>query len=178
MNEKAQKIVEKIKEQQLKMAKLFEKELKAIVKSAGSLVDSITFEAYTPHFCDGEECIYEVRLDLECLQINDESFEDWEDQFVEKRVYSFSNLEDKMLAVAYLKVATVKDLPKGTIDILRSDLTPAKIEKYKKALAAINTFTDFLGEFDKEIVKLGFGDHVKVKVSKTGIELIEYRDHD
>lgn len=178
MNEKVQAIVEKIKEQQFKMAKLFEKELKAIIKSAGSLVDSITFEAYTPHFCDGEECIYEVRLDLECLEINGECFEDWEDQFVEYRVYTFSSIDQKMLAVEYLKLASIKDLPKKTIDILRSDLTPAKIEKYNKAVTAIKTLTEFIGEFDKEIIKLAFGDHVKVKVSKTGIELIEYKEHD
>jgi hypothetical protein len=178
MNEKVQAIVEKIKEQQGKMTKLFEKELKSIVKSAGSLVDSITFEAYTPFFCDGEECTYSVRLDLGCLEINDKPFEEWEYQFVEKTVYNFSSVEEKMLAVAYLKVETIKDLPRGKIDILRSDLTPTVIEKYEKALVAITTFTEFLGEFDKEIIKLGFGDHVKVKVSKAGIELIEHRDHD
>jgi hypothetical protein len=177
MNEKAQKIVDKIKEQQSKMVKLFEKELKAIVKSGGPLVESIGFRAYTSYFCDGEACTYNVYIDDDMMSINGEDYSDWQNQFVDRTVSRWSSAESKQLAVAYLKVASVNDLPEE-VTIFKSDMTPAKIEKFKKALAAIDAFATFLSEFDSDLIKLAFGDHIEVTVSKNGIEISEYTSHE
>lgn len=177
MNEKVQAIVKKIEEQKAKMLKLFEKELKAILKSAGPLVSSLSFKAYTAYYCDGDECTYYVYLDNEYIDVNGISYEKWEEEFKGKLVSKrYSSDQDKLEAALYLKLSNLKDLPEE-VTVFKNEVTPAKLEKYEKACLAIDAFCNFLSEFESDLIRLVFGDHVEVTVSKEGVKLSPYTEH-
>lgn len=134
-------------------------------------IQSLTFRAYTPYFCDGDECVFGVYGDTDFIEINGEICED---------IKPFS----------YQKIMTDADraLDKEICNLIGENRKPDDKYGYrwdedgawdlrlKKYLAA-KRFSERLSEIPEECIK-AFGEHIEVTVTKDGIQVEEYEDHD
>lgn len=155
--------IDKIKADLQKAEKSAAKEIMGLLKDLmvqNPLIDGIRWTQYTPHFNDGEECVFSVNeaefkfnlgapSKLEDENENDGGYEGWysdwdiDDEFFEKRADIFNHQE---------------------------------IKEVKKAVKHIQEVHSKLINMDSQMQSM-FGDGVQVTVTSSGVETEEY-DHD
>jgi hypothetical protein len=118
-------------------------------------VKSFSWTQYTPYFNDGDSCTFNVNTDY--ISINGDHIDDC-DWYDEKNVTNW-----------------------GTYDRNTRDYI-GKVEvdnpKYNKTLSeATDMIVDFLGKFNNDFYSSKFGDHVKITVTREGVEKEDY-EHD
>jgi hypothetical protein len=119
-------------------------------------VKSVSFDAYTPYFNDGEECTYSVHHDYCSFNGFDEDGdedEDGENVLGKSRQKIYQRGEDGKWVY----------VPNPNYDPL-----------YEQA---VNQFREALGVIDDDTWKTIIGDHVTVTITRDGFETTDY-EHD
>lgn len=152
-------LIEKIKEE----FKVFEDKKKGLVEDLrkqfpellkplmekSSVIESISWTQYTPYFNDGDECIFGVNNNEDCLEVN--GFEFYSDEF-----------ENLGLKEYYWNGNTKESHPK---------YNP---QEYLILESIAEVLTSIPDEFYKDL----FGDHVKVTIYKDGKIEVDTYEHD
>lgn len=115
-------------------------------------MQSFSWTQYTPYFNDGDECIFSVRCDQECININRDVDSDSDDELDSYEIASSD--------YTYLNGKRVE--------------TPENKHPLFDAQKAV---ADFLSEFSEDDLREMFGDHAEITVTKSGVEVDSY-DHD
>lgn len=157
-----------------------EKTLVSFVLKYSELIDGIYWVQYTPWFNDGDTCVFRVQ-ELEFLANHSEEdgalilLEREYLEFCIQRILDSRVLDDRSFYEKY--------------KLSRSYYIEEELTPYEYALNIQNhpAYTEFEAEarnivsaiigIDDEIMKLAFGDHVKVIVTKEGI-YTEEEEHD
>ena len=116
---------------------------------------NIGWRQYTPYFNDGESCKFSSHHEYAEINGNDED-------------YGESEQEDGVIDIVELGGETIYD--ENYKRIPNPDFNPY----YKEIVDAVK---GFLGQFDDDDMEDLFGDHVKVNITRDGVEVEEY-DHD
>lgn len=112
---------------------------------------------YTPYFNDGDTCEFSANIDYG-ISINDSEYAEDEDWYSERNIKSHGTFN------------RVTREYEGRID----EPNP----KFDKELVEITKdIKEFLKHFDNDFYKSQFGDHARVVVSRSGVNVDEY-DHD
>lgn len=127
-----------------------------------------SWSQYTPHFNDGDECVFGANTGEPHIQFGDEEELDY---------FSFSTTERVLTG----KQVPARFQPFGTSTPRMTDEyksvpkvhTPEELEKN----AAFEAVREFLGNFGNDDFKSMFGDHVEVTVTDKGVSVDGY-DHD
>lgn len=114
-----------------------------------SNLKAITWRQYTPHFNDGEACVFSARDPYLLLSDDVDDIDDDDNSF---DTYSID----------------------GTSDYARS-----KREKMNQAIgeAAVAAFVETWAKLDEQILEAVFGDHCQITITKDSVEVEEY-EHD
>lgn len=133
-------------------------------------LETFAWVQFTDYFNDGEPLEFRVRNDQESIQINDEEYfwglgeeepRFYEDLWSLKRSGWFVSSWDKeMVSMNYTEFSE-EEVP-----------WKARVRHEVALLLAA------ICEIDDDILKDVFGDHVEIKVSREGIEVEDYTDHD
>lgn len=117
---------------------------------------SFGWRQYTPYFNDGDECVFSANTEYVSLRTSDTPVEERDeddeedgDDFSNSDLYDYSNGYENKVA--------------------KDPLTPRE--------SAGKAVLELLGGFEDKDYKDMFGDHMKITVSRTGVETEEY-DHD
>lgn len=175
---KSKKDIEKLRSKMIKDSQLlFKQSLKDIFKKHKKLV-SFSWTQYTPHWNDGDECVFSAHTDY--LYINgseeDSNFRDME------KLYADCLDKDKAikkLTAENVKLAKKKD-QKWQIESNErriEEIQKADFEDIKWKCEFLKDANDLLNDFSQEALQEMFNDHVRVIVTKTGIETESY-EHD
>lgn len=122
---------------------------------ANPLLRTFSWKQYTPYFNDGEECVFSVDTDYPYVNGMSDEGGDYNDdcKILDETDYSW---EEMRKPEVFKKVYGIS---KGDFNKL-----------YK-------TVQKFLRSFDEDEMKMIFGDHVAIKVTKDSIKVEKY-DHD
>lgn len=152
-------------------------------------VGGVQWTQYTPYFNDGDECIFRVNdmylfpagTDLDDLDYDDCSFPYLNDVEAYKTLLetgqapadyrSYYSNESFLRTYGVTREQYILD------EAERVGINPTNVEVYIKTLEDWDTLAATLGSIDDDVYKDIFGDHVKVVVTRNGINVDEY-DHD
>jgi hypothetical protein len=152
--------IDQIREDLKKAEKSASKDIMNLLKELmvnNPLIAGVRWSQYTPHFNDGEECVF---------SINDPEFKfnlgapisEEDDVYNNQGWYNDYNIDDKFFEK-------------------RSDLLNYKqVAECKKGLKDIQTVFEKLKDMEYTIKSM-FGDHMQITVTADGVETEEY-DHD
>lgn len=118
---------------------------------------NIGWRQYTPYFNDGESCEFSSHHKYAEINGNDED-------------YGESEQEDGVIDIVRNSSETYRDRGTNWEYKPNPDYNP-----YYKEI--VDTVKGFLGQFDDDDMEDLFGDHVKVNITRDGVEVEEY-DHD
>ena len=118
-------------------------------------IESVRWTQYTPHYNDGEECVFSVN-DIEFLFSNKAK----------------NYLQKSWRVEEYIPLWQINDLIKDSADIINSD----NIENIQSIIFKMDEMHDKLKNMEEQLLEI-FGDHARVAVHKDGIEVIQY-EHD
>lgn len=144
-------------------------------------LEAITFTAYTPHFNDGEECIYSVNEPyMEAFDFSEiESYD--AKRISAAKHFVLTGEVDPDTRETYDKWA--KDRYESAEAYLRSgsqgyiDLGPEKLAELGAITDEYPTVEAIIRAVPEEVMRGMFGDHMKVIITADGVEAEEY-DHD
>jgi hypothetical protein len=125
------------------------KEASADIFTLHPTLESFSWTQYTPHFADGDECVFSARTDYFNVKVKDEK----ETDFDRDSLYDHSRVNGK-----YVRTAKAE-------------------EAISPALKAGRSIQELLHQFQDEDFKLIFGDHKKIIVSTDGVDVRDY-EHD
>ena len=175
---KAKKEIEKIKSKIVKdTGILFKQSLKEIFKKHKDLV-SFSWSQYTPHWNDGDECLFSANTDYIYLNGSDESDSLWDIKSL------YADVVNKEGSIKKLKAENVK-LAKKKDQKWQIESNERKIEEIEKAnlgelnwkLNALEDINNLLDNADSDALLEMFNNHVKVTATRDGIETEDY-EHD
>jgi len=130
----------------------------------------------TPYFCDGNECVFRVNDWSFSINGMDEDSLDWDDNYDPDKIQTnIAKLKrEKAEAVVnedYLKANEIKnEIGELEIELLQGDMKALK--------AAFNAAKAVWANFEEEMLRSMFGDHVEITVYPNKIETTQYRDHE
>lgn len=138
-------------------------------------VAAIRWTQYTPYFNDGDTCEFSVH-DLEFYSEAD--YEDLKNGELDDtyEFNSFSKPSDYAYRVAAEPDNTYRDHYQAEIDKYNK-LVEEKGERFDVIASGIRQFNNLFNEIDDDVMLSLFGDHVRVTVTKDGIDVDEH-DHD
>jgi len=175
---KAKKDIEKLKSKLVKDTQmLFKHSLKDIFKNNKRLT-SFSWTQYTPHWNDGDACTFSAHTDYIHLNGSDESDSLWDIENLYKDVIN-KDASIKKLQAENTKLAKKKD-QKWQIESNErriEEIQKADIEELTWKLDALKNINTLLSNADDDVLLEMFNDHVKVTVTKDGVETEEYQ-HD
>jgi hypothetical protein len=148
----------------------FKEIVKEIFNNHPSL-ESFAWVQYTPYFNDGDACEFSAYTDS--IYINDE--DDTTDingmrRFVEEVL-------DKENTIQRLNSEMIRTNYKEYYQYRIKEIESANLDDLKVQLNMVKDITDVLTSMDDDTLQEVFGDHVKVVVTRDGIEIEEY-EHD
>jgi hypothetical protein len=150
-----QKEINSLKKELLKKSEeAFFKGAKQIFETCPQL-DSVSWTQYTPFFNDGDTCEFSVNTGY--LEVNGKYTD-----------------EDDSLSPTVIKSRGTYNRNLGVYEGRVEEPNP----NYNKTLSdSVDMMSKFLEVFDEDFYKSQFGDHVKVTITKEGIDTEEY-DHE
>lgn len=175
---KAKKDIEKLKSKVMKDSQLlFKQSIKDIFKKHKKLV-SFSWTQYTPYWNDGDECLFSAHTDYLYINGSDdcESFSELE-QFHTDCLDKDKSI--KKLTMDNIKLAKKKD-QKWQIESNErriEEIQKADFEEVKWKYEFLKDVSNLLNNFSQEALLEMFSDHVKVTITKDGIETENY-EHD
>lgn len=147
-----QKEINSLKKELLKKSEeAFFKGAKQIFETCPQL-DSVSWTQYTPYFNDGDETIFSVNTSY--LEVNGK-YTDEDDSLSPTVIKSYGTYNRNLRVY------------EGRVE----EPNP----NYNKTLSdSVDMMSKFLEVFDEDFYKSQFGDHVKVTITKEGIDTEEY----
>jgi hypothetical protein len=177
---KAQKQIEKLKDQLVEDSQaLFSASCREIFEKNPEF-NSFSWTQYTPYWNDGDSCEFSAYTDL--LYIDDE---EEESDFYNADI-DFKEVKQKEKTIKNLlaEIETLKKQGKKEDgwDIRHKQnriekLKELSLEETEKRFNFLKDINDLLKNIDQDTLERMFGDHVKVVVTKDGIDVEKY-EHD
>jgi len=175
---KAKKDIEKLRSKMIKDSEmLFKQSLKNIFKKHEKLT-SFSWTQYTPHWNDGDECVFSAHTDYLYINGSEEDCGFWDMEKLYKDCLD-KDKSVKKLEEENIKLAKKKD-QKWQIESNErriEEIKKADFEEIKWKYEFLKDANDLLGDFSQEALQEMFNNDVKVTVTKDGIETEEY-EHD
>lgn len=175
---KAKKDIEKLKSKLVKDTQLlFKVSLKDIFNKNKNLV-SFAWTQYTPHWNDGDACTFSAHTDYIYLNGSDESESLWDVENLYNDVIDKENVIKKLKA-ENAKLAKKKD-QKWQIESNErkiEEIQNTDIKEIEWKANALKDISELLSSANDDCLMEMFDDHVKVIVTKDGIETESYQ-HD
>ncbi len=175
---KTEKDIQKLKD---KLAKdtslLFRVSFAEIFKEHKNL-DSFAWTQYTPHWNDGDTCVFSAHKEYIYLNGAEEPESLWDIESFYKDLIQKDKVIKK-LKTENTKLAKSKD-SKWQIESNErriKELEEADVSKVEWKLKALRDIIDVMDSADDEVLLEMFSDHVKVVVTADGIETESY-EHD
>lgn len=119
------------------------------------VLEKFGWNQYTPYFNDGDACTFSVYSD--CPDLNGENYDDLHYQTKEWCSESRKYVDKR------------ENTFKGT---------PEEFEAVKNLMAAGDSVKAFLTQFDDDLLKDIFGDHVTVTINRDGTVETDHYEHD
>ena len=148
----------------------FKEIVKEIFNNHPSL-ESFSWVQYTPYFNDGDACVFSANTDS--IYINDED-DTTNIHGIERFVEEVLNKEN---TIKRLNSEMYKSSHKEYYQYRIKEIESANLDDLKVKLNMVKDITDVLTSMDDDTLQEVFGDHVKVVVTRDGIEIEEY-EHD
>lgn len=175
---KTQKDIEKLKSKLVKDTNtLFKQSLKEIFKDHSNL-ESFSWTQYTPYWNDGDTCTFSAHTDYIYLNDSEEGEGVWEYESL------YNDLLNKDKAIKKLEADNTKlaGKPDNKWQIESNErkikqLEEADINEIKWKYEALKDISELMNNIDQDTLLTMFDDHVKVTVTKNGIETESYQ-HD
>jgi predicted RNase H-like nuclease (RuvC/YqgF family) len=176
---KAQKQIEKLKDQLVDDSQtLFTASCREIFEKNPDF-NSFSWTQYTPYWNDGDSCEFSANTDY--LYIDDE---EKESSFYNAEL-DFKELKQKEKTIKNLLAEIDKLKKQGKEDDWEikhkqsriEELNKLNLEKTEKRFNLLKDIDDLLKNIDQDTLEKMFGDHVKVLVTKDGIDVEQY-EHD
>jgi hypothetical protein len=171
MSQLVEKIKIELKAFEQKKADLVEelrKEFPELLKSlfdTSDWIHSVGWTQYTPYFNDGDECTFQVNLDLDYgFIINGE------EDFINNSTFCSYPVRKYADGVQVYE-DWLKRYPEDKIN-------PDTIQEDLEKLAEVRAFNEVLMSIPDDFYLDLFGNHVKVEIDRTGKISVESYDHD
>jgi hypothetical protein len=175
---RAKKDIEKLKIKLVKDTQmLFKQSVKDIFKKHKELI-SFSWTQFTPHWNDGDSCQFSANTDYIYLNGSEESESLWDNQNLYNDLLDYESVRNKLKA-ENVKLAKKKD-QKWRIESNErklEELENADIKQVKWKTEVLKDINGLLDMADTDALLEMFNDHVKVTVTKDGIETEDY-EHD
>jgi hypothetical protein len=119
------------------------------------VLEQFGWHQYTPYFNDGDECTFRVNND-------------------------YPNLNDADYDDLHGNVRTWDSKLKEYVDVTEDkfDGTPEEFAVAKDLIAAGDSVKEFLMQFDDDLLRDIFGDHITVTITRNGDVTTDFYDHD
>jgi hypothetical protein len=146
--------LEELKKQHLEKSKILFGNVSKALFEKHPLLESFSWPQYTPYFNDGDECTFSAHVDEPDMN----GIDGYEIDFSEPTITEYGEY-DKITR----SYPNKKDVPNP---------------KYNPELgSAYNDVKEFLQNINEEVLRDLFGDHIKVTVRKSGVQVEKY-SHD
>jgi hypothetical protein len=145
--------LDQLKAKHLEMSKAMFSEVSKQLFDKHSVLESFSWNQYTPYFNDGDECTFSANVDYP--EVN--GMEIGEDEMEET-------------LVDYGSYDNVTRTYPNKVETPNPDFNPALAKASEDVL-------EFLQNVDEDVLRNMFGDHVTITVTKEGVDVSEY-DHE
>lgn len=175
---KLEKDIQKLKSKLAKDTSLLFKVSFAEIFKEHKNLQSFAWTQYTPHWNDGDACVFSAHKEYIYLNDSEESESLWDLENFYKDLVQKDKLIKKLKA-ENTKLASSKD-SKWQIESNErkiKELEEADVAEVKWKLDALRDISDVMESADDEVLLDMFSDHVKVVVTADGIETESY-EHD
>ena len=146
-------------------------------------INGASWTQYTPYFNDGDSCEFGVNPDIQVrvpgVNVEEEEDMDGEGEWIDAYSlrYKFGPFDEqryRRYGYTNQRVTQARDEHAATqARLVAAGLTPENVNTLYETTKAIS---DFLSD-NEELCEAAFGDHVRVIVTPSGVEVEDY-DHD
>jgi hypothetical protein len=179
--EKMNAELQELKNKHLEMSKVMFNDIAKQLFEKHSILNSFGWVQYTPYFNDGDECTFSARTNYPTINGYDEDSENERgdgidlisnsNEFITAPIRNEEDLREN--EENYLKAGYnwYKDQKIGEYGVRKNpEYNPSHGE-------VIKDVKNFLSKVDESVLRNMFGDHVKITVSRNGVDVEDY-EHD
>lgn len=149
-------------------------------------LEKFSWTQYTPYFCDGDVCEFSANTDYFTINDNDDECSEWGYRSmlekatpakVAENKSKLEHLQAKKAAAISQENFREAERIRNEIQSVEYDLECCDRDAILAEQAMFVDIKEVLNAFDEEVLKVLFGDHVRVTIYQDRIETEEY-DHE